>query len=193
MMMIRRLAGSLFFFGLAVVLDSSAAFTAVGRRFHHKHNNIMSSALRSTNLPEETEEDNNIISMMSRRSLFQNSIAAVATTYLVVADVLRPRSASALDFDAFASSQLSSDDAASNPTLSDDEALCKYGAPGPEMGAACKRAKMKPRLPSDVSADGKADRGDYTKCKFEWSIVNGEYVKKTICKSTREWGGPDVK
>lgn len=190
-MMMIRLAGSLFF-GLAVVLDSSAAFTAVGRRFHHKHNNIMSSALRSTNLPEETEEVNNIISMMSRRRLFQNNIAAVATTYLVAAD-LRPRSASALDFDAFASSQLSSDDAASNPTLSDDEALCKYGAPGPEMGAACKRAKMKPRLPSDVSADGKADRGDYTKCKFEWSIVNGEYVKKTICKSTREWSGPDVK
>lgn len=185
-----RLAGSLFGL-LAVVLDSSAAFAAVGR--HHKHNNnILTSALRAKNLPEEGgEKDNNNISM-SRRSLFQNSIAAVATTYLVAAD-LRPHSAAALDFDAFASSQLSSDDAASNPTLSDDEALCKYGAPGPEMGAACKRAKMKPRLPSDVSADGKADRGDYEKCKFEWSVENDKYVKKTICKSTREWGGPDVK
>lgn len=185
-----RLAGSLLFGLLAVVLDSSAAFTAAGR-FHHKHNNIMTSALRAKNLSEEAKEDNNNISM-SRRSLFQNSIAAVATTYLVAAD-LRPHSAAALDFDAFASSQLSSDDAASNPTLSDDEALCKYGAPGPEMGAACKRAKMKPRLPSDVSADGKADRGDYEKCKFEWSVENDKYVKKTICKSTREWGGPDVK
>lgn len=187
-----RLAGSLLFGLLAVVLDSSAAFTAVAvGRFHHKHNNNLSSALRAKNLSEDAEEDNNNISM-SRRSLFQNSIAAVATTYLVAAD-LRPHSAAALDFDAFASSQLSSDDAASNPTLSDDEALCKYGAPGPEMGAACKRAKMKPRLPSDVSADGKADRGDYEKCKFEWSVENDKYVKKTICKSTREWGGPDVK
>lgn len=190
-MMMIRIAGSLLF-GLAVVLDSTAAFTAVGRRFHHKHNNIVSTALDAKNLPEEIEEDNHNISMMSRRSLFQNSIAAVVATYLV-ADANSPHSAAALDMDAFASSQLSSDDAASNPTLSDDEALCKYGAPGPEMGAACKRAKMKPRLPSDVSADGKADRGDYTKCKFEWSIVNGEYDKKTICKSTREWGGPDVK
>jgi len=188
-----RLAGSLLFGLLAVVLDSSAAFTAVAvGRFHHKHNNNLSSALRAKNLSEDAEEDNNNISM-SRRSLFQNSIAAVATTYLVAADLLRPHSAAALDFDAFASSQLSSDDAASNPTLSDDEALCKYGAPGPEMGAACKRAKMKPRLPSDVSADGKADRGDYEKCKFEWSVENDKYVKKTICKSTREWGGPDVK
>ena len=188
-----RLAESLLFGLLAVVLDSSAAFTAVGR--HHKHNNNLSSILRAKNfLPEETgEEHNNIISIMSRRNLFQNSIAPVAATYLVAAADLRPHSAAALDFDAFASSQLSSDDAASNPTLSDDEALCKYGAPGPEMGAACKRAKMKPRLPSDVSADGKADRGDYEKCKFEWSIVNDKYVKKTICKSTREWGGPDVK
>ena len=93
-----RLAESLLFGLLAVVLDSSAAFTAVGR--HHKHNNNLSSILRAKNLPEETgEEDDHTISIMSRRSLFQNSIAPVAATYLVAAADLRPHSAAALDFD----------------------------------------------------------------------------------------------
>ena len=105
---------------------------------------------------------------------------------------IHPNTAAALDFDAFESSQISKDSTAANPELSEDAALCKYGAPGKAMGEACKRANMKPRLPADVRADGKADRGNYTKCVDQYNIVGDKYVKTRLCKPINEWG-PEVK
>ena len=96
----------------------------------------------------------------------------------------------ALDFDAFESSEITKDETKSAPILSDDEALCRYGAPGKAMGEACERAGKKPNLPSFVDATGKVDRGDYLKCRYEYPIVGGEYVKTRVCKPSGEWGAP---
>lgn len=126
----------------------------------------------------------------NRRSFLQNISTAAFVMGANV--VIHPDTAAALDFDAFESSQISKDSNSANPDLSEDAALCKYGAPGKAMGEACKRANMKPRLPQNVSADGKADRGDYLKCVDQWNIVNDKYVKSRVCKSIKEWG-PEVK
>jgi hypothetical protein len=179
-----------------LVLGSTSAFTMPlllqDSRLHTRNSNSLTSlGAKKTKLLSVKKEENDVVSTCRRRIL-QNSMVT-ATTYLVAAtNVFVAKSATALDFDAFESSQISSDTSTSNPELSDDEALCKYGAPGLAMGEACKRAKMKPRLPKDVSADGKADRGDYLKCVNEWNIVGDKYVKTRVCKSTREWG-PSVK
>ena len=110
----------------------------------------------------------------------------------LAATIIQPNTAAALDFDAFESSQISKDASSANPELSEDAALCKYGAPGKAMGEACKRANMKPRLPADVNPNGKADRGDYTKCVDQYNIVGDKYVKSRLCKPINEWG-PEVK
>ena len=97
----------------------------------------------------------------------------------------------ALDFDAFESSMLSKDWAGSAPaTMGDDEALCRYGAPGRAMGEACDRAKIKPKLPNFVDATGKVDMGDYLRCRNEFPTVNGEYIKTRVCKPSGEWEAP---
>ena len=112
------------------------------------------------------------------------AVTATTTTSFPPAVVL------ALDFDAFESSEITKDETKSAPVLSDDEALCKYGAPGKAMGEACERAGVKPNLPSFVDATGKVDRGDYLKCRYEYPIVGGEYVKTRVCKPSGEWGAP---
>ena len=122
---------------------------------------------------------------MERRELLDNLFRAAISTAAVSAAV-PAQSALALDFDAFESSAQSS----SGPEYSEDEALCKFGAPGKAMGEACKRAGMKPRLPSDVDASGKVDRGDYLKCAFEYPVIEGKYVKTRVCKPSSEWGPP---
>ena len=126
---------------------------------------------------------------MGRRDVLRGASrtfpVAVAALFTATAPLRRP--ARALDFEAFESGQISKDSSAASPELSDDEALCKYGAPGKAMGRACERARMKPRLPTDVDATGKVDRGDYLKCRYEYPIVNGEYVKTRVCKPSKEW------
>jgi hypothetical protein len=131
---------------------------------------------RSLCLSVCNEKDDDCITT-DRRALLINTLIAIASP------------AQALDFDSFESSQISKS-APSNPTLSDDEALCKYGAPGRSMGEACERAKMKPRLPAVVDAYGKADRGDYLKCRIEYPIVDGNYKRTRVCKQSYEWGPP---
>ena len=108
---------------------------------------------------------------------------------------LPPASAAAfvlalLDFDAFESSEITKDEKKSAPILSDDEALYQYGAPGKAMGEGCDRAGKKPNLPSFVDAMGKVDRGDYLRCRYEYPISGGEYVKTRVCKPSGEWGAP---
>jgi len=87
-----------------------------------------------------------------------------------------------LDFDAFESSEITKDEKKSVPILSDDEALCRYGAPGKAMGEACDRAGKKLNLPSFVDATGKVDRVDYLRCRYEYPILGGGYVKTRVCK-----------
>ena len=120
------------------------------------------------------------ITLMGRRKVLDN-IAAIAAASFSVATTSTPP-ALALDFDAFESSEISKDSSSLVPELNDDEALCKYGAPGKAMGDACKRAGMKPRLPSVVDASGNVDRGEYLKCAYEYPIVDGKYVKTRVCK-----------
>ena len=92
----------------------------------------------------------------------------------------------ALDFDAFESGEISKDSQTLIPKLNDDEALCKYGAPGKAMGEACERAKIQRKLPGGVDITGKVDRGDYLVCKYEYP----DMVKTRVCKPAKEWEGP---
>jgi len=89
----------------------------------------------------------------------------------------------ALDIDAFASSQLATDSGKSKD-MSDDEALCKYGAPGPDRGQACVRAGIPTgkASKSQVDAFGNIDRGDFVRCEREWKVIDGKYQKFDICK-----------
>mmetsp|Transcript_37626 Transcript_37626/g.80308 ORF Transcript_37626/g.80308 Transcript_37626/m.80308 type:complete len:177 (+) Transcript_37626:163-693(+) len=125
------------------------------------------------------------ITTINRRDLLNNlflrlpiAAAALSTT---------PPPALALDFDAFESSEISKDTGKANPELTEDEALCKFGAPGRAMGEACERAKMKPNLPGVVDASGKVDRGDYLVCKFEYPVIDDKLVKTRVCKPSKEW------
>ena len=104
------------------------------------------------------------------------SVVAFSTT-------INTATASALDFDAFESNQISADSAPFDNKLNEDEALCKYGAPGKQMGEACERAKMKRKLPGGVDVSGKVDRGDYLKCRYEYP----DMVKTRVCKPSSEW------
>ena len=113
-------------------------------------------------------------------------LSTIAATTAVAAPA-----ALALDFDAFESSAITPPPSTTRK-LTDDEALCIYGAPGKEMGEACARSGAKPKLPKSVSPTGKADRGDYLACKYEYpKDKNGEYVKTRVCKPSKEWTGAD--
>mmetsp|Transcript_203 Transcript_203/g.338 ORF Transcript_203/g.338 Transcript_203/m.338 type:complete len:192 (+) Transcript_203:99-674(+) len=178
---------------LGSVLGFSQAFNAITIersccRLQNRNN--FSTLQASKNNFSEGDDD---IST-SRRSILQKTLTTAASSLFLAANVAitHPTTATALDFDAFESSQISKDSSSANPELSEDAALCKYGAPGKAMGEACKRANMKPRLPADVRADGKVDRGDYTKCVDQWNIVDDKYVKSRLCKPISEWG-PEVK
>lgn len=110
---------------------------------------------------------------VGRRSFLTTGVSTILAT---------PTIASALDMDAFASSQLSAD--APKKDLSDDEALCKFGAPGKLRGEACQRAGIK-TASSDknkVDAFGNIDRGDFVRCNREWRVVDGKYQKFDVCE-----------
>jgi len=83
---------------------------------------------------------------------------------LVLPFITAPICAEALDMDAFANSQLLQDSSPSR--MSDDEALCRFGQPSEETGAACKRAGVTKK--SGVNAYGKIDRGNYVRCQAKW-------------------------
>jgi hypothetical protein len=162
------------------------------------NNRLPSSTTTSLHNTPGADHDDGSGSAIQRRNALANifrsstvSIAAAALSALTTT-VTTPQTARALDFDAFESSLITKDSAVFIPKLNDDEALCKYGAPGKAMGEACERAGVKRKLPGGVDATGKADRGDYLKCKFEFPVVNGEYVKTRVCKPSAEWEGADV-
>lgn len=130
---------------------------------------------------------------LGRRELLDNLARRAALAAAAAAVALPGPPARALDFAAFESGEISKDADRAAPKLSDDEALCKYGAPGKAMGAACERAKMKPNLPSVVDASGQVDRGEYLRCKTEYPIVDGQYVKTRVCKPSKDWGADEAK
>mmetsp|Transcript_3789 Transcript_3789/g.8304 ORF Transcript_3789/g.8304 Transcript_3789/m.8304 type:complete len:177 (-) Transcript_3789:316-846(-) len=159
-------------------LQSCAGFSST----NIANNNRIQSSL--SNAPE----GNDVGKIMERRSLLKNIAAAAAFSIATTTSVSQP--ARALDFDAFESSEITKDDGKSNPSLNDDEALCKYGAPGRAMGEACERAKITRKMPGGVSATGKVDRGEYLVCKYEYPIIDNKYVKTRVCKPSSEWGAP---
>lgn len=119
-------------------------------------------------------------SEVSRRSTFILPLAFAAAA-------CTGRSAYALDMDAFANQQLAGEacnektDKKCKPKLSDDAALCRFGSPSPETGAACLRAGMPTDRPgSPVDAFGKIDRGDYLRCK-------SYYVDGPSGKLEKQW------
>jgi len=88
-----------------------------------------------------------------------------------------------LDMDAFIDRELATDN--DKGRLSEDAALCRYGSPSPETGEACVRAGL-PTTRKGVDAFGKADRGDFVRCKqFYEDDGMGNYVKKTACNGPR--------
>jgi hypothetical protein len=133
---------------------------------------------------------------LTGRRDFLDRAFAVATTAMTTAATTaasmttNPSAANALDYDSFESSIISNEERGASMKLTDDEALCRYGAPGRAMGEACDRAKATPKLPKGVDAAGIVDRGDYLRCRYEYPIVDGEYVKTRVCKPSGEWGAP---
>jgi hypothetical protein len=104
---------------------------------------------------------------VSRRSVFAVPFVIVG----VVVPVASSSKSNALDMDAFMNRELALDTdgvAKTTPKLSDDEALCTFGAPSKEVGEACVRAGMSTKRPTGVDAFGKVDRGDYVRCKAVW-------------------------
>lgn len=115
----------------------------------------------------------------------RRAFLASAATAAAAASVAAPTVTNALDMDAFVQQELSKDNATTQ--LSQDAALCKYGFPSPETGEACLRAGLPTtRMASGVDAFGKADRGDFVRCKQSYQDNGkGEYVKKTVCDGPR--------
>ena len=65
----------------------------------------------------------------------------------------------ALDMDAFMAKELGNSDKKAEPAkMSDDEALCKFGAPAKKTGEACLRAGLSTKRPTGVDAFGTVDR-----------------------------------
>lgn len=84
----------------------------------------------------------------------------------------------ALDMEAFENSLLDTP-----RSISNDEALCKFGAPSPARGQACERVGLS-TTGSKVKVDayGNIDRGNFARCQREWKMVNGKYEKFDICQ-----------
>ena len=124
-----------------------------------------------------------------RREVFNVALQRtfIAST-IIISSLVSPKTARALDYDAFESSIITKDSSKFQPKLNDDEALCKYGAPGKAMGEACSRANIQRTLPGGVDVTGKVDRGEYLKCRYEYPIDKdtGEYVKTRVCRQSSE-------
>ena len=143
------------------------------------HNNIHS----SSTLFNSHDETNNSCNSIERREVLNNIFRGITAAAAAI-KLTSPKQVNALDFDAFEAAETTKD--TQNPKLNDDEALCKYGAPGKAMGEACERAKIQRKLPGDVSVTGKVDRGDYLVCKYEYP----DMVKTRVCKPAKEWEAP---
>lgn len=95
--------------------------------------------------------------------------------------VLAPSALLALDMDAFMENELQKD---KPKQMSDDERMCKFGAPGKERGQACERAGMPINAggtTTKVDAFGNIDRGNFVKCSTSYPMINGQYVKTVTC------------
>lgn len=163
-----------------IILPSSSSSSSIAahRNFH--------------SMGEEIGDNNNCsddgIQMHQRRDALNNMFRTSIAMVTMASTISTSTTAFALDMDAFESNILSKD--ATNdisPKLNDDEALCKYGAPGKAMGEACARANIQRKLPGDVDVSGKVDRGDYLKCRYEYPIIGDKYVKTRVCKPSGEW------
>jgi hypothetical protein len=106
---------------------------------------------------------------VNQKSLSSKSIVADATRrtaiFLPILTTIATASSkvNALDMDAFANSQIEADkkncdpkkDPKCVPTLTSDEALCKYGSSGKARGEACTRLKnAKPGQAIDTGSKG---------------------------------------
>uniref|UniRef100_A0A7S1YUT1 Uncharacterized protein n=1 Tax=Trieres chinensis TaxID=1514140 RepID=A0A7S1YUT1_TRICV len=147
--------------------------------------------------------------IVERRDIFKAASAAVASSVLASASsvVLAPsQPANALDFDAFANSQLqgggggggvvgvgslspssssssSPSSSSSSKSMSDDEALCKFGSPSPKTGDACVRAGLPTtRRMGGVDAYGNVDRGNFVRCTTTYVDTGTAYEKVVTCK-----------
>eukprot|EP00527_Entomoneis_sp_CCMP2396_P007113 CAMPEP_0198142190 /NCGR_PEP_ID=MMETSP1443-20131203/5061_1 /TAXON_ID=186043 /ORGANISM="Entomoneis sp., Strain CCMP2396" /LENGTH=133 /DNA_ID=CAMNT_0043805151 /DNA_START=195 /DNA_END=596 /DNA_ORIENTATION=- len=123
-----------------------------------------------------------------RRAFFAQAVtvaAPVAASMMLINGGVTAPPAHALDMDAFAASSLSSS-SSSPKTMSEDEALCKYGSPSLLTGEACVRSGLSTKRVGSLNAFGKVDRGDFVRCKqFYGDDGNGGYVKKTECDGPR--------
>jgi hypothetical protein len=173
--------------------------TIIGGSVDNPTSNSIASYQKFHAIDEEGGEGNDDKGILLQRrrvalnNMFRNSIAIITMTSTLSltssTSIISRTAALALDMDAFETNILSNDTTKDlSPTLNDDEALCKYGAPGKAMGEACSRAKMQRKLPGNVDVTGKVDRGDYLKCRYEYPIIDGQYVKTRVCKpSGEEW------
>jgi hypothetical protein len=122
-----------------------------------------------------------------RRAFLTAPLVAVATfaTCSVPSQSQQASSSSsawALDMDAFMNQELNKDSV--KPTLSQDEALCRFGQPSQATGEACLRAGLstKRRSGGTLNAFGTVDRGDFVRCKYEYQLDGkGGYDKITVC------------
>ena len=146
----------------------------------NKINNICTSSTLY-NSPEVEETNSCINSSIERREVINNIFSGITAAITISTST----KVNALDFDAFEAAETTKDTQNLIPKLN-DEALCKYGAPGKAMGEACERAKIQRKLPGDVSVTGKVDRGDYLVCKYEYP----DMVKTRVCKPAAEWEAP---
>lgn len=109
----------------------------------------------------------------SRRSLLATMLTGTTTLMAVVAVSPFPAQA-VLDIESFLAkedttksntpyqyrtkSSSSSSNTGDGKTMSDDEALCRFGSPSKKVGEACVRAGMSTKRPSGVDAFGTVDR-----------------------------------
>lgn len=135
-----------------------------------------SSRVQGSLVPTLTSLNSQKTTASSRRSFLSIPVAVASMSFLSPTT-----SSNALDIDAFISKELSSEKPKGQ--LTEDEALCKFGAPGADKGEACERAGMSTAGRNNgVDAYGKVDRGTYVVCKYRWEIIDGEYTKITTCK-----------
>jgi len=148
------------------------------------NNNIIHNIHSSSTLFNSYDETNNDNSSIERREVLNNIFRGITAASAIA--ISSSKQVNALDFDAFEAAETTKDNQNLIPKLNDDEALCKYGAPGKAMGEACERAKIQRKLPGGVDITGKVDRGDYLVCKYEYP----DMVKTRVCKPAAEWEGP---
>ena len=86
----------------------------------------------------------------------RSTILAFPTFAMMAGTFAAPSPAVALDMDSFMAKELTTTKV--TPKMSDDEALCKFGAPSTQTGNACLRAGLSTKRPTGVDAFGNVDR-----------------------------------